>query len=83
MLRGRGAGNVTRAPGACQACLDKEFPGTSMILKIIFIVSAGAMIIAAIARARMRAQWRRAAQMSELNQHPERLEQMLDETDDA
>ena len=54
-----------------------------MILKIIFIVSAGAMIIAAIARARMRAQWRRAAQMSELNQHPERLEQMLDETDDA
>ena len=54
-----------------------------MILKIVFIVTAGALIVAAIARARMRAQRLRAAQLPEINQHPERLEQMLDETDDA
>jgi hypothetical protein len=54
-----------------------------MIWKVAFMVIAGCIVAAAVGRARRRAQRRRAAQVPELNQHPERLEQMLDETDDA
>jgi cytochrome c-type biogenesis protein CcmH/NrfF len=43
---------------------------------IVLSLLAGAIVL--VMRAR-----RRRAQVSELNQHPERLEQMLDESDDA
>jgi hypothetical protein len=54
-----------------------------MILKIVFIVLAGGLVAAAVTRAMLRARQQRAAQVPELNQHPERLDQMLDATDDA
>jgi hypothetical protein len=54
-----------------------------MIWKLIFIVIAGGLIAAGIARSRLRARRQRAAQLPELNRHPERLDQMLDPTDDA
>jgi multisubunit Na+/H+ antiporter MnhG subunit len=52
-----------------------------MLWKILFVLLIGGIIAAAIGRARAKQQ--QAAKLSELNQHPERLEQSLDETDDA
>jgi hypothetical protein len=54
-----------------------------MFLKLIFILIAGGIVAAAVTRAVRSAHRQRATQVPELNQHPERLEQMLDETDDA
>ena len=49
----------------------------------ILPIAAGVLIAGLIAFAVLRARRRRKMQVPELNQHPERLEQMLDETDDA
>jgi hypothetical protein len=51
------------------------------MLKIM--ITVGIVFGALLAAARLRAQRRRDARLSELNKHPERLEQMLDPTDDA
>ena len=51
-----------------------------MMARILIIVLAGIVVAALVGRAVAR---RRKAQVSEINKHPERLEQMLDETDDA
>ncbi|HEX6396413.1 MAG TPA: hypothetical protein VFZ95_03235 [Steroidobacteraceae bacterium] len=44
----------------------------------VAVIVAGALIVASL-----RAKRRRSREIPELNQHPERLEQMLDSTDDA
>jgi hypothetical protein len=46
-------------------------------------ITAGALIAVLVALALLRARRRRRSGITELNRHPERLEQMLDETDDA
>jgi hypothetical protein len=51
--------------------------------RLVVVVIMGAVMAGVITLAVMRAHLRRKAQVPELNQHPERLEQMLDETDDA
>jgi len=52
-----------------------------MVFKVL--ITLGVAVLALLAAARVRAQRRREARASELNKHPERLEQMLDPTDDA
>ncbi len=52
-------------------------------MKLILPIAAGALAAALVAAAILRARKRRARQPTELNRHPERLEQMLDPTDDA
>lgn len=48
---------------------------------LILVLSAAVIVgVAVLLRARRR---RRRRDIPELNQHPERLEQMLDKTDDA
>ena len=49
-----------------------------LLIALACVVVAGCATFAV-----MRARWRRQSQVTELNKHPERLEQMLDETDDA
>jgi len=48
-----------------------------LLLLILFVAIVGGIAAAAVKRARRR------DQVPEINQHPERLEQSLDETDDA
>ena len=48
--------------------------------RVLVILLAAAALIGAAVLARAR---RRKREVPELNQHPERLDQMLDETDDA
>jgi branched-subunit amino acid aminotransferase/4-amino-4-deoxychorismate lyase len=49
-----------------------------------FLIACACTVVAGfITFAVLRARGRRRSQVPELNQHPERLEQMLDETDDA
>lgn len=50
---------------------------------IILPIVAGLLLAGVVAVVVIRARRRREPQVSELNQHPERLEQMLDPTDDA
>jgi hypothetical protein len=47
------------------------------------LITLGVAFAVLLVAARLRAQRRRDARLSELNKHPERLEQMLDPTDDA
>jgi hypothetical protein len=55
----------------------------AVMLRIIIVTTLlAALVTGLFAGARMRAQRRRAGN-SELNKHPERLDQMLDPTDDA
>ena len=49
-----------------------------LILPIVVGLLVAGLVTAAVMRAR-----RRKPQVAELNTHPERLEQMLDRTDDA
>jgi hypothetical protein len=51
--------------------------------RIFITVVVGVAVAGFAALAILRARRRRKSQVPELNQHPERLEQMLDETDDA
>lgn len=51
--------------------------------RLLVLAIVGAVMAGVVALAVMRANLRRKAQVPELNKHPERLEQMLDETDDA
>jgi hypothetical protein len=48
--------------------------------RLIVIILIGALLAGLVARSMMR---RRKSARSELNKHPERLDQMLDPTDDA
>jgi hypothetical protein len=50
--------------------------GRFLIIVMVGAVAAGLVTLVVTRR-------RRKSQVPELNQHPERLEQMLDETDDA
>ena len=50
---------------------------------VILPIAAGVLIVGLVAFAVLRRRRQRAREVPELNQHPERLEQMLDETDDA
>ena len=50
---------------------------------VILPIAAGLLIAGWVAFAALRRRRRHARQVPELNQHPERLEQMLDSTDDA
>jgi hypothetical protein len=49
---------------------------------VMIPIAAGALVAVLVAVAVIRAR-RRVRNVPELNQHPERLEQMLDSTDDA
>jgi hypothetical protein len=50
---------------------------------VILPIAAGVLIAGLIAFASLRRRRKRSREVPELNQHPERLEQMLDRTDDA
>lgn len=50
---------------------------------VILPITVGLLIAGWVTFAALRRRRRRARQVPELNQHPERLEQMLDSTDDA
>ena len=52
-------------------------------MRVILPIAAGVLIAGWVAFAVLRRRRKRARQVPELNQHPERLEQMLDRTDDA
>ena len=54
-------------------------PRLGVILPVVAGLLVAGMVVAALVRARRR----RRESTPELNQHPERLEQMLDPTDDA
>ena len=51
--------------------------------KLFILLLVGTLAVAFVTRAVTRARSRRKSEVPELNQHPERLEQTLDETDDA
>jgi hypothetical protein len=51
-------------------------------MRVLLAVAIGLLVSISLVVAGLRAQ-RRKQEVPELNQHPERLEQMLDETDDA
>jgi hypothetical protein len=55
--------------------------GAAMVLKVL--ITLGIAIIALLGIKLGRARRRRAEAVPELNRHPERLDQMLDRTDDA
>lgn len=52
------------------------------MLRVVIPLAIAALVAGLLARAAARAR-RRRARTPALNQHPERLEQMLDPTDDA
>jgi len=52
-------------------------------MRFILFVAAGVAVAGALVVVALRARRQRAREIPELNQHPERLEQMLDSTDDA
>ena len=52
-------------------------------LKVIVPIVAGLLVAGVLAAVVIRARRRRERQVPELNRHPERLDQMLDPTDDA
>jgi hypothetical protein len=51
-------------------------------MRVLLVAAIGLVIAISVVVARLRAQ-RRKHEVPELNQHPERLDQMLDKTDDA
>jgi len=52
-------------------------------MRVILPIAAAVLIAGWLAFAVLRRRRNRARQVPEINQHPERLEQMLDRTDDA
>ena len=52
-------------------------------MRMILPIAAGLLVAVLVGTAVRRARRRREPRVPELNQHPERLEQMLDPTDDA
>lgn len=50
---------------------------------VMIPIAAGLLVAGLVAFAAIRARRKRTRQVPELNQHPERLEEMLDRTDDA
>lgn len=59
--------------------MDLQLKGKLALVSIV----AGLLVAGVVAAVVIRARRRREPKVSELNQHPERLEQMLDPTDDA
>jgi len=55
----------------------------AVIMPIVAGVLVAGVVAAVVIRAQRRAQRQREQKIPELNQHPERLDQMLDPTDDA
>jgi len=53
------------------------------MVRLLTAVVIGGLVAGIVVLALRRARRRRKSQVPELNQHPERLEQMLDDTDDA
>ena len=83
MLPGAWADNVTAKRAFDQACLDSRYSPLPMVPRFLIPAVVAALAAGLIAGIVMRARRRRAARIPELNRHPERLEQMLDQTDDA
>jgi membrane protein implicated in regulation of membrane protease activity len=54
-----------------------------MRIGLIVSIAVGVVVAVLLPMAARRARRRREAEVPELNKHPERLEQMLDSTDDA
>lgn len=52
-------------------------------MRVILPIAAGVLVAGLLVFAVLRRRRRRAREIPELNRHPERLEQMLDRTDDA
>jgi hypothetical protein len=50
---------------------------------VIVCIAVGVLVSGLLVTAALRAKRQRRADIPELNRHPERLEQMLDATDDA
>lgn len=50
---------------------------------VIISIAVGVLVAILLPLSALRARRRRAREIPEVNQHPERLEQMLDSTDDA
>jgi hypothetical protein len=50
---------------------------------VIIPIAAGVIVAGLVIIAALRSKRRRERDIPELNQHPERLDQMLDKTDDA
>lgn len=50
---------------------------------LILPIAAGVIVAGLVVMAALRARRHRERNVPELNQHPERLDQMLDSTDDA
>jgi heme/copper-type cytochrome/quinol oxidase subunit 2 len=50
---------------------------------VMIPIAVGVIVSGLLVAAALRARRKRKQQVPELNQHPERLEQMLDPTDDA
>jgi hypothetical protein len=87
MLRGARADNVTAGESAADLALTGRKPAgraqESHMYRIIFPLLMAAVAAGIAVRLLMRAQFRRKTGIPELNRHPERLEEMLDPTDDA
>jgi hypothetical protein len=54
-----------------------------MRIGLVISIAVGVLVAVLLPLAAVRARRRRDRAVPELNQHPERLEQMLDSTDDA
>jgi hypothetical protein len=80
MIRDAGMNAMTAGRRCAHPCLD-SMEERRMGRVIVFIL-VGALVAGLIARRLLRNHRRKHA-TSELNQHPERLDQMLDPTDDA
>lgn len=52
-------------------------------MRLILSAAVGIAVVGALILVARRAKRQRAREIPELNRHPERLEQMLDSTDDA
>jgi hypothetical protein len=74
--RGFAARNASAFAPQHRPCLDREVR-MRLILPIAIGVVVAGLLIVAVARARRR------RDIPELNKHPERLEQSLDQSDDA
>ena len=87
MLRGARADNITAGESAPDLALTGRKPAgwaqESHMYRIIIPLLVAALAAGIAARFLMRAQLRRKTGIPELNRHPERLEEMLDPTDDA
>ena len=52
-------------------------------MRVMVAIAVGVLVSGLLVVAALRAKRERRRDIPELNKHPERLEQMLDETDDA